>query len=224
MFTYDCTTKNTPPPKKERPTLAADIRYVRTINDATKTMQTALENTRTTLRSATTLLAVQLPGDVRRWSLMLPALQDWPCMTMASHSEDNDYHTRALAWQPSVARTALLRSLEAGPWLRARLDVAAYAHVPLGTLQEDWVIDTADVLFARRCRDDRCLLWTVDNSVPPLVGRSGGWGDGGWVADGAVTMAEVRVLVKGGQYVHADTLYSIHTANTHYTHPSHTHS
>lgn len=152
------------------PALSADVRYVRSAEEAARAMHAALEDTRVNHRGGALLLAAELPGGSKHWLPLLPALESFPVVSVTSKAEDNDYRDRALGWQPGAARTALQRALEAQPWLAERLGVAAYAHLPLGCLSDDWVLETADVLFARRCRDDHCLLWTVDSSVPPLVG------------------------------------------------------
>ena len=173
------------------PTLSADVRYVRSVEEAARTMHAALENTRASQRDGSLIVAAELPGGTRHWLPLLPVLESLPLVSIASKAEDNDYRDRTLGWQPGAARTALLRALEAQPWLVERLGVAAYAHLPLGCLSDDWVLDTADVLFARRCRDDRVVLWTVDSSVPPLVASARTAEVGGVDS----TVAEVCVVI-----------------------------
>ena len=70
----------------------------------------------------------------------------------------------------------------AGSWLRNRVELARYAHVPLSDLQGDPTVAVADVLFARNLRDANHLLWMLDESLPDL----GGWlGEGGGGRGGA---------------------------------------
>lgn len=51
--------------------------------------------------------------------------------------------------------------------------MANYAHLPLGHIGGDWVLDTADALFARTLRDADCLLWAVDSTLPQVPGDPG---------------------------------------------------
>lgn len=189
------------------PTLVAEVRYVRSVEEAARAMHSALSDARTSHRGGSLIVAAELPGGPRHWLPLLPALESMPVTSIDSKAEDNDYRDRALGWQQGAARTALLRGLEATPWLAERLGVAAYAHLPLGCLTDDWVLDTADMLFARRCRDDQCLLWTVDSTVPPLVGSAKTVQVGGFdtkvaeVGRGGLSVLCTVVIQKHGQVV-----------------------
>lgn len=50
--------------------------------------------------------------------------------------------------------------------------MARYAHLPVGRLGADWMLDTADALFGRSLRDAGHLLWAADPALPDVAGRS----------------------------------------------------
>lgn len=73
---------------------------------------------------------------------------------------------QALGWQPAAARLAALRTAGAELWLKARVDMARYVHVPLGNIdRDDWVLFCMDAFYARALREHDM----VSN-------YSGGWG------------------------------------------------
>ena len=74
----------------------------------------------------------------------------------------------ALGWQVPAAKAAVQQLQVAGAWLAARISAAAYAHLPLGAIGGDWVIDAADALYARQLREAGHLLWVADASQPDL--------------------------------------------------------
>lgn len=74
----------------------------------------------------------------------------------------------ALQWQLRAARRALAAVAAAGPWLRDRVGLTRYAHVPLAGLGRDGLMSIADVLMARRLREAGHVLWTADPALPDL--------------------------------------------------------
>ena len=70
-----------------------------------------------------------------------------------------------------------------------RIELARFAHLPLGALAADWVIDTADALFARCLRDAGHVLWAEDATLPDLAGKGG--------ADAAPPTAEDMLALDG---------------------------
>ncbi len=82
--------------------------------------------------------------------------------------------------------------------LQERIGVAQYAHLPLACLRDDWVIDTADALFARLLRDAEHLLWAADTTLPGLSTRPDVALDAGDALDArAATEVGVVVYAKG---------------------------
>lgn len=53
------------------------------------------------------------------------------------------------------------------------MELARFAHLPLGALAADWVLGTADALFARCLREAGHLLWLEDATLPDLAGKGG---------------------------------------------------
>ena len=43
--------------------------------------------------------------------------------------------------------------------LQDQAELARYCHLPLGNMTGDWMLATADALFARNLRDAGHLLW-----------------------------------------------------------------
>lgn len=72
----------------------------------------------------------------------------------------------ALQWQQRAARRAVHRVAVAGGWLRERVALTRYAHVPLASLGGDPVMAIADILYARNLRDSGHLLWIKDHALP----------------------------------------------------------
>jgi hypothetical protein len=57
---------------------------------------------------------------------------------------------------------------QAGPWLRERVVLCRYAHIALANLGYDSTVAVADVLMARRLRDQEYVLWIRDPALPDL--------------------------------------------------------
>lgn len=57
-------------------------------------------------------------------------------------------------------------------WLyfQERVQLARYCHLPVGNMTGDWVLNTADALYARCLRDADHLLWANDPSLPDVAG------------------------------------------------------
>ncbi len=52
-----------------------------------------------------------------------------------------------------------------------RIALARYSHLPVGNTGSDWMLHSADVLFARCLRDAGHLLWATDPHLPDVAGR-----------------------------------------------------
>lgn len=51
-----------------------------------------------------------------------------------------------------------------------RVQLARYCHLPVGNMTGDWILNTADALFARCLRDADHLLWANDPTLPDVAG------------------------------------------------------
>ncbi len=54
--------------------------------------------------------------------------------------------------------------------LQERVELARYCHLPVGNMTGDWILTTADALYARCLRDADYLLWANDPSLPDVAG------------------------------------------------------
>lgn len=54
--------------------------------------------------------------------------------------------------------------------MQERVALARYCHLPVGNMTGDWILNTADALYARCLRDADHLLWAVDSSLPDVAG------------------------------------------------------
>ena len=57
--------------------------------------------------------------------------------------------------------------------LQQRIELARYAHLPVGMLADDWILGASDTLFARCLREAGHLLWAVDGKLPDVSGQGG---------------------------------------------------
>lgn len=116
-------------------------------------------------RSPTVMLVTST--DIVRILHSLPELNDMACAEM-SRMEDDFENFPALGWQTHVVKGCVRQMLASKDWLRMRLAASRYAHLPLASIRDDWVIDTCDALFSRHLIDAGQLLWTRDGGQPDL--------------------------------------------------------
>ena len=109
-------------------------------------------------------------GAAGRMTRLVPALARLPVTCVPADPADARVSAPALGWQVPLVKTALARVAAHAAWLRARVAVCRYAHIPLGNLGKDWCLHVADTFFARALRDDAQLLWTGPGGAPDLGG------------------------------------------------------
>lgn len=73
--------------------------------------------------------------------------------------------------------------------LQQRIELARYAHLPLGMQADDWILGASDTLFARCLREAGHLLWAVDGKLPDVAGQGG--------ADSALPSAQDMASLDG---------------------------
>ncbi|CAL8464190.1 g3725 [Coccomyxa elongata] len=151
------------------PEIEFGIAYVRTAAEAARAVQNALLQLRERHRGPLMVVA-EVPGGVERLTRDMPLLAEFPTCQVPAHSADGVYPS--LGWQPKAARTAVMRLAAAGPWFQDRIELARYAHLPLGNLGGDWMLDVADAHLARCLRDAGHVLWISDPSLPDVAGRA----------------------------------------------------
>lgn len=137
---------------------AVEINYHRTETAALQSVGRAFQGLRGRPMGPTVvILSSPLEGDVRR---ALPPLAEWPTVSAPAGADAAAFP--ALAWQAPALRAVLGQTLRRPDWLQARLRAARYAHLPLGSIGPDWLLDAADALFARQLWAAGHLLWTPD--------------------------------------------------------------
>ncbi|CAM9190271.1 unnamed protein product [Chrysoparadoxa australica] len=101
----------------------------------------------------------------------LPALANFPIVSMPSNAEDSRYP--ALSWQTFAGQRMVQRFLLLPAWLSDRLQCARYARIPLGNISADALCSMADVYLARILHHNRHLLWCSESAQPDLGGAEG---------------------------------------------------
>ncbi|BBN04847.1 DNA polymerase epsilon subunit 1 [Marchantia polymorpha subsp. ruderalis] len=99
---------------------------------------------------------------------IIPLLNEFPCVQIPCNVRDSQY--QALGWQPIAGRVAMHRCVASSVWLQERISLARYAHVPLGNVDSDWLLFTADTFYSRALRENQQVLWSSDDGVPDLGG------------------------------------------------------
>jgi DNA polymerase epsilon subunit 1 len=146
----------------------AEVTYVRSLEAAHRAVQRALAAVKDRARLPTLLLVNAAEPALLQHAL--PALTDMPWAPMPPSASGVQPYP-ALGWQMPAARAAAYGAAVAGPWLEQRANAAAYAHLPLASVPEDWEVGACDALFARQLRDAGHLLWTADARRAGLADR-----------------------------------------------------
>ncbi|CAK7329328.1 unnamed protein product [Dovyalis caffra] len=172
-----------PPPRNS---IIFKVDYVGHVKDAEKILQGTIIELRDK-HHGPTLAVIECPN-VHLMKSGVPALDNFPCVSIPSNARDSQY--QVLGWQQAAAKIGMQRSAASSQWLNERISLSRYAHVPLGNFELDWLIFTADVFFSRALRDQQQVLWISDDGVPDLGGNceestcfadeGGAWGDADW--------------------------------------------
>ena len=110
-------------------------------------------------------------GLAGRLSALMPASGRLPIVFRPPNLSDSDLSTDAArGWQLDAAKIASARVVESAEWLKEHVEIASYAHIPVGNLKSDWWVHTADAFFARTLHDAEQVLWTGPGGEPDLGG------------------------------------------------------
>jgi len=131
-------------------------------------LQKILKTLRTRAKAPTLLLVSSPSMTLAGLSHLLPELADTPHAVMSAADE---LSYPSLGWQVFALKDCFKQMLTCKTWLRMRLDAARYAHLPVGSFGNDWIIDTCDALYTRMLKDAGILVWTKDESQPDLSCR-----------------------------------------------------
>ncbi|XP_050220537.1 DNA polymerase epsilon catalytic subunit A-like isoform X2 [Mercurialis annua] len=144
------------------------VGYVGHVKDAERILQGTISELRDK-HHGPTIAVIECPN-AHMMKSGIPALDNFPCVSIPSNSRDSQY--QVLGWQQAAAKIAMQRAAASSQWLNERISLSRYAHVPLGNFELDWLIFTADVFISRALRDQQQLLWISDDGVPDLGGIS----------------------------------------------------
>ncbi|PWA94332.1 DNA polymerase epsilon catalytic subunit [Artemisia annua] len=143
------------------------VDYVGNTKDADKILQRTISEFRFQLHGPA-IAIIECP-DVNTMKSKIQALEDFPCVNIPLNARDSQF---PIGWQIIAAKTGMQHCVASSRWLDERISLSRYSHVPLGNLEQDWLIYTADLLFARALRDQQQILWISDNGIPDLGGNN----------------------------------------------------
>lgn len=95
------------------------------------------------------------------------AIRQLPVVNVPFYAGDEQFPS--IGWQMPALKKAISRCGSLAKWLRERIDVSRWAHIPIGNFESDWVLHAADVFFGRSLRDSDQVLW-VDKDCSPDLG------------------------------------------------------
>ncbi|KAM0031519.1 putative DNA-directed DNA polymerase [Helianthus debilis subsp. tardiflorus] len=153
-------------PPMPRDAFTFKVDYVGKAKDAQKVLQRAISEIRSQLHGP--VIAVVECPNVASVKSGIRALDDFPCVNILSNARDSQYP--ALGWQIVAAKIGMCRCATSSRWLNEKISLSRYSHVPVGNIELDWRIQTADIFFARVLRDQKQMLWVSDNGIPDLGG------------------------------------------------------
>ncbi|XP_021832845.1 DNA polymerase epsilon catalytic subunit A-like isoform X1 [Prunus avium] len=152
-----------PPPRNG---ISIKVEYVGFPKDAEMILHRAINEHRHE-HHGPTVAVIECPN-FQLMKLSIGALDDFPCVSIPSNARDSNY--QVLGWQQVAAKIGMQRCAASPQWLRERISLSRYAHVPLGNFELDWLIHAADTFFSRALRDQQQVLWISDDGIPDLGG------------------------------------------------------
>ncbi|PIA58925.1 hypothetical protein AQUCO_00400052v1 [Aquilegia coerulea] len=148
------------------PRLVFKVEYVGYVKDAEKLLQRTINDYRHQ-RHGPVVGVIECPK-VHSLKSGISVLSDVPCVSIPCNARDSHY--QALGWQIVAAKIGMQRCAASSQWLKERISLSRYAHVPLGNFELDWLLFTADIFFSRALRDQQQVLWISDDGIPDLGG------------------------------------------------------
>ncbi|EFJ15355.1 hypothetical protein SELMODRAFT_445541 [Selaginella moellendorffii] len=143
-----------------------EIEYLATYAEAGRRLQRTLHDYLDQFRRPAVAI-VECPS-MENIVAHVPAILEVPRVQVPWNSRHSDY--KLLGWQPVAAKLAMQRCAASPSWLSERIALCRYAHVPLGNLDSDWILFTADAFYARVLKDNQHVLWISDDGLPDLGG------------------------------------------------------
>lgn len=122
-------------------------------------------------RMGATVLLLQSFRSGAQLAKSVPALDDFPRVTIPANAADNDYP--AFNWEFQTTKALAHRFASINAWWTQTLQLARYANLPVGNLDGDLTLLTSDVFFARQLKEAHHLLWMSSSNLPDLGGSEG---------------------------------------------------
>jgi DNA polymerase epsilon subunit 1 len=116
------------------------------------------------------VLLVQSPLRAASIAALIPSVLEFPTVTAPSNTSDNNYPD-PLQWQRYASKRLLYQCSLVENWYQQQVEVARWAHVPVGNLPGESAVFVTDVFFARALRKQNHCLWVSPSSRPDLGGR-----------------------------------------------------
>ena len=76
-----------------------------------------------------------------------------------------------IGWEKAAMKMVAASCLTCHSWMLDQLQLARFAHVPVGNIEADPVMFLSDLLMARKLRENNCLLWYSTTGKPDLGGK-----------------------------------------------------
>lgn len=92
-----------------------------------------------------------------------------PTMRIAANKKEDEFP--ALGWLKRAGGLFVQRALQISRWYTTSIELARYTQVPIGNFEADFAVFLSDVFFARRLKQNDCLLWYSDGLHPDLGGN-----------------------------------------------------
>lgn len=96
-------------------------------------------------------------------------LRKAPTMKIAANKKEDEYPP--LGWLKRAGGLFVQRALQISRWYTTSIELARYTQVPIGNFEPDFAVFLSDVFFARRLKQNDCLLWYSEGLHPDLGGN-----------------------------------------------------
>lgn len=94
------------------------------------------------------------------------AVRRLPVLSVPFYTPDSNFPVGN--WKLPALKMATARCGALGKWIQQRIQISKWAQIAIGNLNADWLLQSADIFFARALRADQQLLWAGWNGVPDL--------------------------------------------------------
>lgn len=115
------------------------------------------------------VLITQCSANMRDLNAGINILRQIPTMKAAANKKEDEFP--ALGWLKYAGGLFAHRALNISRWYSTSIELARYTQVPIGNFEADFAVFLSDVFFARRLKQNDCLLWYSDGLHPDLGGN-----------------------------------------------------